>query len=628
MSSTQQPLTNTQDVYEPQIAQLIAEKDALEKELQRYKESESETIQFTNELSRFANQLNTAADISKQLSSILDIDLLLQEIVTLVKRRFHLYHVHVYLLDKENEMLHMHVGSGQVGQQLRKNKHKISLHTENSLVVRAVRFRETILVDDVSQEPSFLPNPLLPDTQSEIAVPLIIGGKVLGVLDVQDDKSHRFDQIDVDTFNTFSGHIASAIQNAYLFAEQKEAEKSLLLYTSRLKSLHEIDRAILTAESPENIARTAVQQLKPIINYHRASVAIFNFDTKEVNLFASKEDKDNEAIAALYQINTIADALQKANGQPIYGSLNSFPESLPIIQTLKEQQIRSFVIYPLRYDNELIGTINLASSEDNAFSQNDIDIVDEIAAPLAIAIKQARLYEEVRQHAKALESRNEELEQFAYVASHDLQEPLRIVISYVQLLARQYEGQLDEDADIFIKYTIDAALRMRNLIQDLLSYSRLGSRGKTFVETNMDQVLAYVLSDLSLAIEENDAIVTHDPLPTVLADGTQMSQILLNLISNALKFKGGAPPRIHISASRQQAYWQFSVQDNGIGIEPQYTDRIFAIFQRLHTIEEYPGTGIGLAICKKIIERHNGQIWVQSDPKHEQGTTFYFTVPA
>ena len=626
MSSMPQPVDIAPDVYEAEITKLTAEKEALEKELLIYKESESQTIRFANHLSRFTNQLSTAANVSKQLSSILDIDLLLQEIVTLVKNRFHLYHVHVYLLDEENELLHMHVGSGKVGKQLHERQHSISLHTKHSLVAKAARSRETVLVDDVSQEPSFLPNPLLPDTRSEIAVPLVIGEKVLGVLDVQDDESHRFDQIDVDTFSTFSGHIASAIQNAYLFAEQKEAEKSLRRYASRLQSLHEIDKAILTSESPESIARTAVQHLKPIISYDRASVAIFDFETKKAHIFTADEYKDDDPIVALYNIDIIANALEKANGQPLLGSVDSILPNTPIAQELKEQNFQSLIIYPLRYRHELIGAIHLGSYDKNAFSQNDIAIVDEIAAPLAIAIQQARLYEELSQYAKALEARNEELEQFAYVASHDLQEPLRIVISYVQLLARQYEGQLDEDADIFIHYAIDAAMRMRNLISDLLSYSRLDKRGKSFSETDLNKVLEHVLIDLSLTIEENEAIVTHDSFPIVIADAIQMSQVLLNLISNAIKFQGEENPRIHLSASRQNDHWLFSVQDNGIGIEPQYAERIFAIFQRLHTMEEYPGTGIGLAICKKIIERHNGQIWLESTPGQE--TTFFFTLPA
>lgn len=625
MSLTQQVSETVTKKYDAQIANLIAEKKALEKELELYKKSETQTLRFTNQLTRFTNQLNTAASVSKQLSSILDIDLLLQEIVTLVKERFHLYHVHVYLLDEANEQLHIHVGSGKVGKQLKDRHHTIALRTENSLVARAARSRETILVDDVSREPSFLPNPLLPDTQSEMAVPLIIGNKVLGVLDVQDDEPNRFDQIDIDTFNTFSGHIAAAMQNALLFAEQKEAEAALRLYASRLQSLHEIDKAILTSESPERIAKTAVQQLKSIITYSRASVAIFNFDTKKIRLFTADEYEKNNPVAAQYDIDVITAALDKANGQPIYGNVESFLSDLPIVEALRDLNIEAVIIYPLRYRDELIGTINLASYDKNAFDANDIEVVDEIAAPLAIAIEQARLYEEVRHHAKALEARNEELEQFAYVASHDLQEPLRIVISYVQLLARQYEGQLDEDADIFIHYATDAALRMKNLISDLLSYSRLDSRGKSFSTIDLDKVLANVLADLSLTIEENEAMVTHDPLPTITADPVQMSQILLNLISNGIKFKREEKPRIHISASRQQGQWLFSVQDNGIGIEEQYTDRIFAIFQRLHTVEEYPGTGIGLAICKKIVERHNGEIWVEST--YGQGTTFFFTLP-
>ena len=625
MSSTQQSLTKSPDIYESEIAQLIREKEALEKELKIYKESESQTIRFANQLTRFTNQLSTAADVSKQLSSILDINLLLQEIVTLVQNRFHLYHVHVYLLDDDKELLNMHVGSGEVGKQLRDSQHKIALHTEHSIVAKAARTGATVLVDDVMKDPTFLPNPLLPDTKSEIAVPLIMGDKVIGILDVQDDESHRFDQIDVDTFNTFSGHIAAAIQNAYLFAEQREAEEALRLYASRLQSLHEIDKAILTSESPESIARTAVQHLQPIISYDRASVAIFDFESTKVRVFAAEQQIDQDPIANTYDLITITNALKKADGKPIYGSINTFSPDIPIIQELKEQNIQSIILYPLRYRDELIGAINLASYDPGTFSESDIAIVDEIAAPLAIAIQQAWLYEEVRQHAKALEMRNEELEQFAYVASHDLQEPLRIVISYVQLLARQYEGKLDEDADIFINYAIGAAMRMRNLISDLLSYSRLESRGKLFTETDMNQVVERVLIDLSLTIEENNATVTYDPLPTIFADTTQMSQILLNLISNGIKFRDEVDPQIHISASFENNHWLFSVQDNGIGIEEQYTDRIFAIFQRLHTVEEYPGTGIGLAICKKIIERHNGQIWVESILG--QGTTFFFTLP-
>jgi light-regulated signal transduction histidine kinase (bacteriophytochrome) len=218
------------------------------------------------------------------------------------------------------------------------------------------------------------------------------------------------------------------------------------------------------------------------------------------------------------------------------------------------------------------------------------------------------------------------LEQFAYVASHDLQEPLRTVTSYVQLLARRYDGKLDSDADEFIGFAADGAVRMWKLINDLLAYSRVGTAGKELSPTDSEVVLAQSIDDLKVAIEKNGALVTHDPLPTVMADRPQLGQLFQNLIGNAIKFRGNEPPRVHISASRNGNGWTFSVRDNGIGIAAEYSERIFIIFQRLHSREEYAGTGIGLAICKKIVERHGGRIWVKSDVG--KGATFYFILPA
>jgi len=221
---------------------------------------------------------------------------------------------------------------------------------------------------------------------------------------------------------------------------------------------------------------------------------------------------------------------------------------------------------------------------------------------------------------------NEDLEQFAYVASHDLQEPLRTVTSYVQLLARRYEGKLDADADEFIGFAADGAVRMWKLINDLLTYSRVGMRGDELEPTDSEAALVQSVNDLKVAIEENGALVTHDPLPMVMADLPQLGQLFQNLIGNAIKFRSNEPPRVHISASRNGNGWTFSVKDNGIGIAPEYSERIFVIFQRLHNREEYTGTGIGLAVCKKIVDRHGGRIWVKSEVG--KGATFYFILPA
>ena len=219
---------------------------------------------------------------------------------------------------------------------------------------------------------------------------------------------------------------------------------------------------------------------------------------------------------------------------------------------------------------------------------------------------------------------NADLQQFAYVASHDLQEPLRMVSSYTQLIARRYKGKLDADADEFIAFAVDGANRMQRLILDLLAYSRVNTAGRQFEPTAMETVLKAALNNLTNAVKESQAVITHDPLPAVMGDDKQLAQLFQNLLSNAVKFGGAQPPRIHISAKQTDGEWLFSVRDHGIGLDPQYVDRIFVIFQRLHTREEYPGTGIGLAICKKIVERHGGRIWVESELG--KGATFYFTM--
>jgi PAS domain S-box-containing protein len=240
-----------------------------------------------------------------------------------------------------------------------------------------------------------------------------------------------------------------------------------------------------------------------------------------------------------------------------------------------------------------------------------------------------RTEEELTNTVEELGRSNAELEQFAYVTSHDLQEPLRSISGYLALLQRRYEGRLDAEADTFITRAVAAVDRLQALIQSLLAYSRVGSRGKPFEPTDCEAVLQRTLTNLRAAISESGAAVTHDPLPTVMADGSQLEQVFQNLIGNAIKFRSDAVPSIHLGVehcqNQERGEGRFSVSDNGIGIDPQYAERIFGIFQRLHTRSEYSGTGIGLSICQRIVERHGGRIWVASEPG--AGAVFCFTIP-
>lgn len=301
---------------------------------------------------------------------------------------------------------------------------------------------------------------------------------------------------------------------------------------------------------------------------------------------------------------------------------------------------RSELAVPIRLNEKVVGVLDVQSVEVDAFDESDATTLETLADQIAIAMDKAELFEALQrelfertqaelrlaQQATALARSNQELEQFAYVASHDLQEPLRMITSYLELLERRYKGQLDSDASEFIAYAVDGAARMKGLITDLLAYSRVSTHGKPFELVDCNTSLGQVLADLQVAVEESKATITHDPLPTVMGDPTQLGQVFLNLVGNAIKFRGDKPPVIHICAMRQGSEWLFSVRDNGIGIDPQYAERVFVIFQRLHTREQYPGSGIGLAVCQKIVERHGGRIWLESQPG--EGTMFYFTLPA
>jgi hypothetical protein len=268
----------------------------------------------------------------------------------------------------------------------------------------------------------------------------------------------------------------------------------------------------------------------------------------------------------------------------------------------------------------------LASREQGYFHAGREGYLMAIVRQIGIALENRELFEEVNAAKIELERSNAELQQFAYVASHDLQEPLRMVSGYTQLLAKRYQGRLDSDADEFIGFAVSGANRMQALIQALLEFSRAGSIKRALAPVDLEAALQVALAALRAAIQESGATVSHDPLPNVMGDELLLVQLFQNLVGNGIKFRDGERPEIHVSCKLDNQRWVFSVKDNGIGIDPRYAERVFLLFQRLHTRQEYSGTGIGLALCKKIVERHGGRIWVESEPG--KGCDFCFTLPA
>jgi PAS domain S-box-containing protein len=408
-----------------------------------------------------------------------------------------------------------------------------------------------------------------------MGVPLISRDAVIGVLFFYSRKIKAYTDRDLRLAEAIGAQIAGAMANAQLFSEHKRMEKALKESEIKFRDLY--DNAPLGYHEYDHEGR--------ITNVNLTDLKMLGYTAEEmIGQF-------------MWNFNIEGEISRKQILAKLAGTL---PPGRNLERTYRRKDGTTF---PVLIEDRLI--------------------VDEKGRIKGIRCTIQDITERKRAE-EALARSNKELEQMAYVASHDLQEPLRMVTSYVQLLARRYKGKLDGEADEFIGFAVDGATRMQQLINDLLTYSRVGTKGREFEPIDCEIILGQAFENLQIAIEEKKAIVTHDPLPTILADNVQLGQLFQNLIGNAIKFQGPEPPHVHVSASRNENGWIFSVRDNGIGIAPEYAERIFVIFQRLHTREKYPGTGIGLAVCKKIVERHGGRIWVESQPG--KGATFYFTL--
>ena len=444
-----------------------------------------------------------------------------------------------------------------------------------------------------------------PPIKSFLGVPLKQGYKTIGLIALANKKG-GYTEEDKNNIETLSVAFVEALK-------RKQAEIGLKETLDHLEE--QVEERTLKLEDAYRTLKE--KEIKYRSLYENAPVGIFHstLDGKYIDV--------NPELARLLGYDSPEDLVSTANKSSI----------ADVIYVNKD--LRPGFLESALKDNAWFNTENLYRRKDGEVIIGDLSFrdfrKDKNGNPLLEGFMtditdRKKAEEQLREIIGELERSNQELQSFAYITSHDLQEPLRTIASYAQLIERRYKGKLDSDADEFIEFMVDGSRRMKQMIQVLLDYSRVGTRGHEFTEFESEDALNYALNNLGTAISEVDAEIIHEELPVIFADKDQMVRVFQNLIGNALKFhKEGLKPKIHISFHKENDEYVFSVSDNGIGLEEQYSDQIFEVFKRLHSIGEYQGTGIGLAIVKRIIDRHGGRVWVESEP--DIGSTFYFTIP-
>jgi PAS domain S-box-containing protein len=435
----------------------------------------------------------------------------------------------------------------------------------------------------------------------------------------------------VSPLKNSAGDIIGASTIARDITRRKRAEEEQQRLAEENATISEIGRIISSSLDIGEVYEGFAKEMNKLVDFDRISIDTIDHERGLAvvkYIYGEEAQGYNPGITFPWQ----GDRVQELSS----GNILITEDADPVSTSLDFLSgFRSDALVPLISRGHIIGIMVLRSRRAGAYGPQERVILESLANLIGPAVDNGSLYEEavlaeqeLARQAQELSRSNTELEQFAYVASHDLQEPLRMVSSYVQLLSRRYKDKLDSDADDFIGFAVDGAARMQVLINDLLTYSRVGTQGRPFEPTDCNNIIRRVIDDLTGIIGDAGATVVYDDLPTINCDATQLGQLFQNLVANALKFRSEDPPRVHISSNLygegKDNDWVFSVRDNGIGIAPDYFQQIFLIFQRLHNRSEYAGTGIGLAVCKKIVERHGGRIWVDSE--HGKGSTFHFTL--
>ena len=459
--------------------------------------------------------------------------------------------------------------------------------------------------------------------RSKISVPLLYRGEVIGVLTLRSRSPYAYTGDHLQSAAEVGNQISGALYNSAMVSRLGEMVRERDL-------LARIGRIVTSTSDMDDVYRQFAAAVAERVAVDRINVTVLG-ESRDAIRVAYLSGEDIPGSWGSWQDMPMRGTTEEQallGGAGIWNLTEEIVQSgvLPGELESMEAGFRSIITVPLLSMHKTVAFLTVASKVEGAYSEEDLQFLSLVGDQVAGAVATSLLVAELQRTHDELRRSNADLEQFAYVASHDLQEPLRMVSSYVTLLERRYQGRLDADADDFIHFAVDGAERMRQLIQDLLAFSRVGTRGGELVPTGSRAALTRALENLQVLIDETDARVIFDEMPEVNADPGQLELVFQNLIGNAIKYRGEDRPKVTVSAVAQEGHWLFGVKDNGIGFEQKFADRIFGVFQRLQTRSEYPGTGIGLAIVKKIVERHGGRIWADSQPG--VGSTFWFTMPA
>ena len=575
------------------------------------------------------------AEVGRIITSSLDIDDVYEGFAQQVRRLIPFDRIAISLVDLETETF---VNEYVLGVFAAGRERGSTVPLEGTMVGAAIESRDAIILqgnlDELTQR---FPGMVRSGLKSVIAAPLMFQNEVLGVLNMRSLKDSAYEEHHLDLMRKVVSQIAPAIANSQLYAENAAAASAAQRLARQNAALAEIGRVISSSLDIEEVYALFADQTFHLIPFDRISINLIREDIGEfMTAYVIGTPARGRAVGETTRIaGTFTEQVIRNRHATVFhpGSKEAMLGRFPGLGPEYESGIRSFLSVPLIYNDRVIAVLNFRSLSEDTYTHQDVEVAQFIGAQVAGAIANSQLHAEtveadriLQEQAAELTRSNAELEQFAYVASHDLQEPLRVIAGYVHLLEERYGDRIDQDGREFIAFTTDAVHRMRMLINDLLDYSRVESDGNPFEHVDCNRALSNALADLGVSIQETGAEITSDPLPEFSGDPVQISQLLENLIANAIKFRqDDESPKIHVSCHRNDTNWQLSVSDNGIGIRPRYQDRIFGMFKRAHKRSKYPGTGIGLAMCSKIVERHGGTIWVESEV--DEGSTFHFTIP-